>query len=338
MTSDYKQNSGLMDQQGIKTLLRKILAGEASDAERHEIEEWYAEQNNQDVVWEAESPDEEQQLEEAMRTHIFKHIEHPSTPGRVFRLPLRARVAAAVSFFFLTASGYYLLTQKKTSIQETGAIESQASRFVNKYVLLPDGSHLLLHPGSKISYDFSGKTREVNLTGEAYFDVKHEREHPFVIHTGAVTTTVLGTAFDIKAYAGQKVVVTVTRGKVSVSNAAKSVTAVLTPNQQVEYDEQKQSVKKEAVNSEKEVTWMKADMKFDELAFSALADRLSQRYGMVFEFKNPALKNYPITGRFSGDESLDEVLKIISQTTSTTYSINGNKVIIDGKCCSPITK
>jgi len=326
-----------MDQQRVKTLLRKLLAGEASDAERHEIEAWYAEQNNQEVVWEAESPDEEQRLEEAMRAHILNHIEQPLPRGRVFRLPSWVRVAAAVSFLFLTAGAYYLLSQKKTVVLETGAVESQANRVVNKYVLLPDGSHLLLHPGSKINYDFSGKIREVNLTGEAYFDVKHETEHPFVIHAGAVTTTVLGTAFDIKAYAGQKVVVTVTRGKVSVTNSAKSVTAVLTPNQQVEYDEQKQSVKKEVVNSAKEVVWMKADMQFDELSFAALADRLSQRYDKTFEFKNPTLRNCPITGRFSGDESLDEVLKIISQTTSTTYSINGNKVTINGKGCSPIT-
>src|SRR5690606_2859673 len=85
---------------------------------------------------------------------------------------------------------------------------------------LPDGSTVIVGVGSKLNYPSSFdslRTREVYLEGQAYFDIRHNPQKPFIIHTGKVATTVLGTSFNIKAWPeDQDITVTVTRGKVRV--------------------------------------------------------------------------------------------------------------------------
>ncbi|WP_163024732.1 FecR family protein, partial [Pseudomonas viridiflava] len=98
-------------------------------------------------------------------------------------------------------------------------------------VNMPDGSTVILNNNSSISYPkVFGVKRAVTLTGVGYFDIRHDLKKSFTVHTGNLSTVVLGTAFNIKAYdRDHEISVTVTRGKVSVldSNAA---LAILTPN------------------------------------------------------------------------------------------------------------
>src|SRR5688572_8298430 len=104
-----------------------------------------------------------------------------------------------------------------------------------QFLRLPDGSTVLLNEGSKLEYPitFSGDTREVFLQGEGYFDIQHNPSKPFVVKTANVTTTVLGTAFNVKAFPSEKhITVTVTRGKVKVSKDEK-VLGVITHDQQI---------------------------------------------------------------------------------------------------------
>ena len=202
----------------------------------------------------------------------------------------------------------------------------------HKSIKLPDGSTIILNNNSSIQYAtaFVGKTREVTLNGEGYFDIKHDSAHPFIVHTGKIITTVLGTAFDISAYPGQKVVVSVTRGKVSVSDD-KKVLALLTPDQQVFYSQATNVARETPVIAQKTIEWVKADMQFTDLPFKELAERLSKRYDVTVEFKNPDLEKYLITGRFNGTESLEDVLKVLCGTSSATYSIDGKTVLLDEK-------
>ncbi|MCJ8208863.1 DUF4974 domain-containing protein [Mucilaginibacter sp. RS28] len=317
-----------MGEKHIHILINKVLSGTATDAEKNMVEQWYLDESNKEAIWETTSPNEEAALESQMLHHLQKHIR--SKRNKVLSMPARLGIAASIAF--LVCLGVALLYLKKPS--GSGAAETVAGVTQNRYILLPDSSVVLLHPGSKIEYTFTAKIRSLNLVGEAFFDIKHHQHQPFVIHTGTVTTTVLGTAFNIKAYKGQKVVVTVTRGKVSVSDAAKQVRAVLTRYQVAEVNEQTKAVAQRQVSDQTSIDWIKADMQFDELPFGELADRLSKRYGVNFAFKNPKVEKCPVTGRFTGTESLQDALNIISPITSTNYKVEGSTVIIDGTGCS----
>src|SRR5690554_920836 len=121
-------------------------------------------------------------------------------------------------------------------------------------IQLPDGSSVMLRDGSWLNMDssFAGNSREVSLQGEAYFDVASHPGKPFIIHTGAVKTTVLGTAFSIKANPADPVItITVTRGKVKVEDD-KALLAMLEADKQLVYNTKTNRVTEKTVDAEME--------------------------------------------------------------------------------------
>ncbi|ANI88026.1 hypothetical protein A9P82_01030 [Arachidicoccus ginsenosidimutans] len=203
-----------------------------------------------------------------------------------------------------------------------------------KYLKLSDGSTVIVKAGSELIYpqSFSGNTRDVTLNGEAYFDIHHDAAHPFIIHTGKITTTVLGTAFDINASI-DKVTVTVTRGRVKVADQ-KKVLAVLAPNQQVVYDVKKAAVEDINVQAAKSLAWAKLGMSFDGAKFGNIIRAMEKRYQTHIRFANPALENCLISATFSGTESLEEVISVLCIARDATYMIKNGDVVIDGRGCN----
>lgn len=319
-----------MEKRHLDLLMRKFLSGTTTDFERKQLDDWYKQKNSGEVVWEEEIINEAQIVEDEMRTNLISHMHKQRKP--VKRLGTWWTSAAAViliSFVIFIIIIQRDLTHKSN---KTVAVTTPGNNLENRYLFLPDSSRVVLHPGSKFNYKFNGTIREVFLEGEAYFDVKHKKE-PFVIHTGKIITTVLGTAFNVKAYRDQPVLVTVTRGKVSVADDNKKV-IFLSPDQQATYSREAKSLVQQNIVSDKVVVWMRADMDFDGLKFGKLAEKLERRYGYNINFKNEKMRNCQISGRFKGTESIDEVFKIISATLSSNYVIKGNSITVDGKGCN----
>jgi ferric-dicitrate binding protein FerR (iron transport regulator) len=128
--------------------------------------------------------------------------------------------------------------------QETSSLTGE-----RKKILLADGSMVWLSPNSKLNYPdkFNETQRTVSLDGEAFFEVAHDAEHPFVIKTGKVNTVVLGTSFNISAYPKQNTIsVTLVTGKVAVALTAKNKTyrETILPNQQIVIDRNSEKLSK----------------------------------------------------------------------------------------------
>jgi len=323
-----------MEEQDLISLIRKFLAGEASDSEKKILNDWYLQQNEKDVVWDAVSAEEEKEVQARMLKHINKHVK-ASRPRIVsFNKGFIRRAAAVIIGFMLLLGGYTYFTKGNKSAKVLSAAIIAPVKFLeNKYVVLPDSSVVVLHSGSKIQYTFNGKKRQLSLIGEAYFDIKHKADQPFEIHTGRVITTVLGTAFNIKAYPDQDVTVSVTRGKVSVQDGSKKMLAILLPNQQVSYNEIAKSTSLKTVVSKEVIGWAKSDMQLTDMPFEQVIERLDRRYNVKIEFKNPELAKCLITGRFNGTESLDQVLQVVTETMNYSYKINGETVTVNGAGC-----
>ena len=268
-------------------------------------------------------------------------IENP-TPihKRIYLFDIKKISAVAAAVIIIISLGIFV--SKMDSPSKSDKILAKASTipphkeasFIRN-VTLPDGSTVVLRANSTIDYPehFNSKTREISLVGEAYFDIKHDSKKPFIIHTGKVKTTVLGTAFDIKAWPEQKnVIVSVTRGKVMVEDD-KKVLAVLTVNQAVNYSFSNSGSKLQTVNAEEQVTdWAKHDMTFNRVSFESIAQVLSKRYGKNITISNTQLAKTQITSSFSGMESLENILDILCAiNTYTKYEINDTEVIITNK-------
>jgi ferric-dicitrate binding protein FerR (iron transport regulator) len=212
----------------------------------------------------------------------------------------------------------------------------QPASFI-RHISLPDGSQVVLQANSQLNFpeQFLGSSREVTLSGEAYFDIEHDPQRPFIIHTGQVKTTVLGTAFNISAYPdSRKVMVTVTRGKVKVEDSRKLL-AVLTPNQKIIYENKTALIKKDTVDAVAQVAnWTRQDMIFEGVRFDKAAEMLGRRYGVEIKFSNEALKNCTIKAYFNGTEELDKVLEVLCIISNASYSRpDKNTILLDGIGC-----
>jgi len=245
---------------------------------------------------------------------------------------------AAAVLLTVVLTGGYIWLKNAHNISQPSLAQATTNKAAVPYIrniTLPDGSVVVLKAGSKLDYplSFSGDTREVTLQGEAYFDIVHKERQPFIIHTGKVKTTVLGTAFNIRAD-GRQVVVSVTHGKVRVEDDTK-VLAILTPDQQVQYKVPESMATQQTVNAGTLVTaWTKEDMVFDGLTFEAIARLLSQRYGVGIRFKNEKLKHCKIRASFSGTERLDEVAAALCGIRNGEYrQLADGTLLLDGIGC-----
>ena len=276
-------------------------------------------------------------LEASYRT-IRQNIQNGH--GRI--IPLYKRNWFRISAVFLLIAGTGLLTWQMMGrksatpslVQQKPAAMAPVS--YNRTITLPDESVVVLGANSQLDYPagFTGNTREVSLTGEAYFDIQHNEQQPFIIHTGKVKTTVLGTAFTIKAFANDtNITITVTRGKVKVEDD-KQVLAVLTPDQQVVYNTEEAVAKQQPANTKDALNWVKQDMVFESASFESIAEQISKRYDVHITFSNNSIASCPITVSFDGTETLEQVLTILCTTRNATYTAQEeNKIVIDGKGC-----
>jgi transmembrane sensor len=248
-------------------------------------------------------------------------------------LPLTKYMSAAVLLLALGLGIYYYTRPKPAAVaQKTPKTPPPAD---HRYIRLPDGSTVLLNSGSQLHYpDSFGNTREVRLTGEAYFDIRHNPAKPFIVYAGNTRTVVLGTAFDIKAFPGQaNVVVTVTRGKVRVEKDAKTI-SVLTPNEQLVLSNDNKAAKKETVNTGEAIAWKQDDILLDDVPLENAIAELEQRFHCDITLSNAALGNCRITASFLHHEPLPQIIEVIARVNRMDYQFETDKTItLSGEGC-----
>ncbi len=221
-------------------------------------------------------------------------------------------------------------------------------------IQLPDGTQVWLNSGSEITYNdqFGLKTRTVTLVGEAYFDVKHDVKHPFIIHTKNLNLKVLGTAFNVRAYANEALSeATLIRGSLEVSFPNRdNGKLVLKPKEKVSYNDTEGtrfSAQASTIEAKPMITISKVDYspkekvieevawKEDKLIFRSkeLADLvldLQRWYDIKITIANDSLKDKKFTGIFK-NENVFEALDALKQTYPFSYSYNKstNSIIIN---------
>lgn len=253
-------------------------------------------------------------------------------------------VFAAASIAVLAAIGSVLVFKSNTlsvpavQVEQKENTESTLIAFSGKQLVhLPDGSTVLLNDNSSLKYNqdsFEGKTREVTLTGEAYFDIKRNEKKAFIVHTGKVQTKVLGTAFNINAYSNSnKIEVTVTRGKVQVGDQDK-IYGIITPNQQIKVNTNNLNYQQNNVNAAIAVEWKSKYLILDNVDMEEAISLISQKYKVSITLSNENIKKCQITASFLNEEDLDHILKVVCSVIEAQYHYNTNgAIVLEGKGC-----
>jgi ferric-dicitrate binding protein FerR (iron transport regulator) len=199
-----------------------------------------------------------------------------------------------------------------------------------KYMLLPDSTQVWLNAASTLEYppQFAPGKREVFLTGEAYFDVKHADKQPFLIHTGKVTTLVLGTAFNIKAYPGREhVIVSVSRGKVQV-NYNENEVATLTPGQQVKVSSNNKPVVQKKIAIAEAAPWQQGNLVYDDETINDVIADLERIYDVTIRVQNETLVNERISTSFRREIGIEHALQVLCNLTDTQLKLVNNTYVI----------
>jgi len=234
--------------------------------------------------------------------------------------------AAAAVVLLIGLGGYFWVNyEQRAYLANTGtsirdSVVSTA-RGEQREIVLPDGSHIWLNSASSIRWavPFNKKERSVELSGEAFFDVQHADKIPFIIHSGTLTTTVLGTSFDVTAYPHQKnMIVSVQSGKVKVQ-AGPRVLAVLEKGRQVSVRADTSSYQKD-IDPTAIAAWRAGNLVYkDEMLEDIVAD-LERAFKDSVEIKNASLKETMITISLNKSMGMREALEMICRTTDSRLS------------------
>ncbi|HWB94397.1 MAG TPA: FecR domain-containing protein [Puia sp.] len=267
--------------------------------------------------------------------------EEAPVPAISFRQRLRKIVfnrwaAAVLAILLLPAVIFHVFRRSHSHIPLPPPSPAVAVRqpSADRCITLPDGSKIILHQSARLDYQsgFTAKRREVTLHGEAYFDI-HPDARPFVVHTGTIRTTVLGTAFDIDAHNERQIVITVTKGKVRVENG-KGEISILRRNEQVSVDSIHLHLQKSTVDAGEALTWKKAWLLFNDIPMREAMDELAKRYHLTVVFTNPAAENCPVTAAFTGGESVEAMIEVLTKINNMEYTIDHGRVSITGDGCN----
>jgi ferric-dicitrate binding protein FerR (iron transport regulator) len=368
-----------MSQEKFWVLLSKKLSGEAGAAELKELEslilahpEWqYAIQNLEDL-WKHTSQKDSLQEEDAYMLHLHRMnelnipfgdepAEAPAAPvAKIRKLKWYWAAAAVMAIAGLFVFGKSILAgDRDESLANKEANEISTRPGSKSKIQLPDGSTVILNSGSKLIYnkDYGIDNREVTLVGEGFFDVKKNKDRPFIIHTADINIKVLGTVFNVKAYPEDKKTETsLIRGSIEVTIKNRpNDKIILSPSEKLVVEnglvpdkELPQQGAGELVaaptglntlmainklkyspvdSSVAEILWTENKLVFRDESFEELAMRMQRWYDVSISIQNEGLAEKRLTGIFER-ETIEQALEALKISIPFQYEKNGNKIII----------
>ena len=297
--------------------------------------------------------EQETELKNRYWRNVNEHIQSKKLRARRHILLSWPSVAVAASLVFAIGAFFYLQPRETTKpIVSISPKEIKSSMKVIQnegvepsHVDLADGTQIVLHPGSKISFleAFDKPKREIFLEGEAFFEVAHDVNRPFFVYTNEVTTKVLGTSFTIRALPKDKnITVAVKTGKVSVythqdvsKERSKPSETILTPNQQIVYNREENKVSRMLV-SVPEIIKPKEEvrrMRFEEASVIEIFTALEEIYGVDIVFDEKLLAACTLTTSIS-DGTIYNRLDIICKAIGATYTVEETQIVVSGLGCN----
>jgi len=197
-------------------------------------------------------------------------------------------------------------------------------------LLLADGSKVYLNSETQLVFPshFEGDTRQVELTGEAYFEVK-KGEKPFIVKTPDMQIKVLGTCFNVNAYQDNlSANTTLVEGSVQIDVPNKPVSYQLTPDNNFSIDKSSNEVSIQKVNTDIYTAWVKGEFVFRNQPLGDIFTQLTRWYDFEIEYERQVIPGLRFTGSAEKARSLDYLLDQIQSVTDIKYKNEGDKIIL----------
>lgn len=243
---------------------------------------------------------------------------------------LAMKIAASIALIFCIGYGGYFIAMQDQSLEGVTILEKSNPKGRKSTVMLPDGSKVKLNAESHLKYEEIGNKRTVHLRGEAFFEVARDVDRPFTVFSGEISTTALGTSFNVRAYPeSQYIEVFLASGKVEVLQHANRNGTKLTlePGQGANYNRGDNQLAYSQTGAETSLAWKEGTIIFDKSGFIEVKKVLERWYGVEIEVIGAPDSSWRINGTFQ-NESLENILNSLDFTAPLEYSISDNKVKI----------
>jgi len=247
------------------------------------------------------------------------------------RLTLGRKILRYAAMFILILgiggiAGYFI---SKNSIEysKTGIHKYTATRGSVSIIEFPDGTKIWLNSESELSFkkDNKNKQRVAELKGEAYFEIAHKKDCPFIVKVGKLVVRDLGTTFNIKAYAEDNYIETsLVEGKADILTQSGKAIVALHPGESALYLSDKNTMKLRSISKNVLSAWRNGKFVIRDQRLEDIFKELSRWYGIEFRFENNKLRNYRFTGNIKKTTTVLYVLKVLKASAEFNYRIIEN--------------
>jgi hypothetical protein len=224
-----------------------------------------------------------------------------------------------------TKDGQLVYTGKADASAINRIITPKGSQY---QLSLPDGTKVWLNAASSLSYPaaFTGAKREVNLIGEAYFEVSENRKMPFIVHSKGQEIEVLGTHFNVNAYDDEtRTETTLIKGSVRVKLLNSTKSTLLKPGEQAVVELNK--LDKSAVNVAEAIAWKEGYFLFEDEGIQSIMRKIARWYDIDVVYA-PNISQQKLGGNISRSKPLTTVLKTFSNTDKFNFKVEGRRVTV----------
>lgn len=332
-------------QPDIDHLISLYLSRRASADQRKELEAWLARSSENRAtfhrlgkIWAMSFPTEYKPQMDEVRDKIWNNAIAGTPKRETFNVSTYSFPwFKAAAIFLLFVAGAWLFTEmnktEEPQLRESVAwVEKSNPTGQRSSHLLPDGTKVWLNVASQLSFPetFSDTLRQVKLTGEAFFEVAKDASKPFVVESGGVSTLVLGTAFNVRAYPEDpEIKVALLEGKVEVRNHGSSQVqaSILSPGEELLAPKDNSAFSKHPFNYEQTFGWKEGILIFDGADFENFRKTIEKWYGVEVVVKGKTPGNWNIRARYQR-AALQHVLGDISFNKNMKYTIDDKQVVI----------
>lgn len=272
------------------------------------------------------------QIGDEMKEDIFLDVNRRIEQSLRRRLWLKVSGIAASVILLLGISNYISYNEGYKHLNSR-IVEMVNPMGMRSSIVLSDGTKVILNAGTTLSYPtaFVNDCREVKVDGEAFFEVSHDKDHPFIVSAENIKVKVLGTKFNVKAYENEdNIEVTLEEGKVGVGLDTKNLIQIM-PGQQVKYMKTTNRFLKRDVRLKNYTSWICGKIYFTNQPLEKIARQLERSFNVRIEIIGEDLKKASFTGDFIRGENIDQILKVMTANRHIKYKIDGDQITISNK-------
>ena len=276
--------------------------------------------NNLEAFWELPVDEKSSGRLNIARERLLMRIKSSEANGNGRSLIYYLLRVAAVFIFVLSIAGLSIYVASETNLfDKSNWVEISTEAGQRSKVSLPDGSLVWLNAGTVIKYCTDKNERKVSLSGEAYFEVSHSPDYPFVVETGDTKIKVLGTKFNVSHYSGSKITeASLLSGKIVMSLDKSDKVVDIHPGEKIIYNAGTDVLNKSEAIVHNDILWKQGVLVFENESFNDLIIKLERYYAINFDYNKAIFENIHYTGTID-NLNINRVLEFINLTIPINY-------------------